>query len=411
MNKASILVVFIFLAITAVAQTIPKLRIDPTQAYGGYASEYFNSIEYIPLETTKESLLGDIAQMVITDSSIVVSDLDTKSVYFFSLTGKYLTKVKAKDEVIGSISVDGESKDILIVSYHPATGVISTNNYSFTGTRSTRKKLLQDQLFGLTSIGGGYFAQFNSCYFAPDQKPQDSVIHLINIYKGAELYKSLLPYNQSKEKAFCLFGGTLSGIQNNQPTDGSFYISTPYEHMMYKITKDTALQVFQFVFPANRVIAQKVMKSNDLRYLDSVRRSIQNGTEVIVEVKNVLFYKDLLLFKLSPNKYVFNAGSTNETQYNFIYDTVSGKLVSLEHLTPDKNCFYLPLLGNGMMTMLHGLYFMDGAFYSAVSSLQMFSADEKNKTNKPQYSAALKTYFKTQNRKSNPVIVKMKLKE
>jgi hypothetical protein len=411
MNKAFQLVVLICWVTTSAAQTIPKWRIDPSQAYGGYVSEYFNSVEYIPLETTKESLFGDIAQMVITDSSIVVSDLDTKSIYFFSPAGKYITKVKMKDhQMVANLSIDGESKEIVIVSYHPVLG-ISHANYTFTGTRLEHNKLLKNQSTGLTSIGGGYFVQFNSCYFSPDQKPKDSVFYLINIYKGSELYKSLLPYNQSMKKAFCLFGGTLSGIQNNQCKNGSFYISTPYEHMLYKITKDTAFQVYQFVFPAKRVIADKIIQSNDLPYLDSVRRNTQNSTEIIVDVRNVLFYKNLLLFKLNPGKYIFNTGSVNESQYNFIYDTVSGKLVSLEHMTPDKKCFYLPLLGNGMMTIMNGLYFLDGSFYSAVSSLQMFTSEEKNRTNNPQYSSALKEYFRTQNRKSNPVIVRMKLKE
>ena len=38
------------------AQEVEKLRIDPSQAYGGKVSEYFEQLNYIPLETTKESL-------------------------------------------------------------------------------------------------------------------------------------------------------------------------------------------------------------------------------------------------------------------------------------------------------------------------------------------------------------------
>jgi hypothetical protein len=223
MNKAFMLIFLILGATTSSAQKIPKWRIDPAQAYGGHASEYFDSVEYIPLETTKESLFGDIAEMVITDSSIVVSDLDTKSVYFFSLAGKYITKVKMKDQTVASLSIDGKNNEIAILSYHPVLG-LSNYYYTSTGTRLTHNKLLKDQPTGLTSIGGGFFAQFNSCYFSPDQKPKDSVFYLINIYKDSKFYKSLLPCNQSLKKAFCLFGGTLSGIQNNQPQNGSFYI-------------------------------------------------------------------------------------------------------------------------------------------------------------------------------------------
>lgn len=34
---------------------IKEIRIDPKAAHGGNISEYFDSIEYIPLETNKES--------------------------------------------------------------------------------------------------------------------------------------------------------------------------------------------------------------------------------------------------------------------------------------------------------------------------------------------------------------------
>ena len=56
------------------SQNVPVLRIDPSGAYGGTYSEYFDDIEYIPLETTKESLFGYIVQLIITDSSFVITD-------------------------------------------------------------------------------------------------------------------------------------------------------------------------------------------------------------------------------------------------------------------------------------------------------------------------------------------------
>ena len=49
------------------SQNVSKIRIDPTRAYGGNISDYFDSIEYIPLETRKESLFGEITKLIITD--------------------------------------------------------------------------------------------------------------------------------------------------------------------------------------------------------------------------------------------------------------------------------------------------------------------------------------------------------
>jgi len=63
-----------FLTSVAKAQSPQKIRIIPKQAYGGPVSEYFNKIEYIPLETSKESLFGDINNLTITDDSYIISD-------------------------------------------------------------------------------------------------------------------------------------------------------------------------------------------------------------------------------------------------------------------------------------------------------------------------------------------------
>src|SRR3569833_2319900 len=89
------LLVFMLLIMqTMHAQQVEKLRIDPSQAYGGKVSEYFEQVNYIPLETTKESLFGDINQLAITDSSFVITDMDTRAVLFFTRKGRYITKTR-----------------------------------------------------------------------------------------------------------------------------------------------------------------------------------------------------------------------------------------------------------------------------------------------------------------------------
>ncbi|MFV0604984.1 MAG: 6-bladed beta-propeller [Niabella sp.] len=78
------------------AQDVPKIRIDPAKAYGGTVSKYFSDVEYIPLETTKESLFGDVNELKITDSSIIITDIDTKSLLIFSKTGRFLKRIYGK---------------------------------------------------------------------------------------------------------------------------------------------------------------------------------------------------------------------------------------------------------------------------------------------------------------------------
>jgi hypothetical protein len=71
------------------------LRIDPTTARGAAASQVFEEIKFIPLETTKESLFGSIHQFRIADGNYVIWDYDTKAILIFNKDGKYKAKINA----------------------------------------------------------------------------------------------------------------------------------------------------------------------------------------------------------------------------------------------------------------------------------------------------------------------------
>lgn len=101
--------------------------------------------------------------------------------------------------------------------------------------------------------------------------------------------------------------------------------------------------------------------------------------------------------------------SDNDSQYNFAYDTVSRKLFGLDRMAPDQVSCFLPVMGERSKNK--GFMFFDQYLFGYISSLSMFSSFEKNSSRNPAYPPVLQEYFKTQNRKSNPVIVKMKLKD
>ena len=69
------------------------LRIDPASSRGAAASQLFDEVQFIPLETTKESMFGSISQLHLTDDSFVIWDYDTKSILIFTKEGKYRAKI------------------------------------------------------------------------------------------------------------------------------------------------------------------------------------------------------------------------------------------------------------------------------------------------------------------------------
>ncbi|GAB3431199.1 6-bladed beta-propeller [Niabella aquatica] len=395
----------------AAAQKVPKIRIDPAQAYGGSASEYFESIEYIPLETTKESTFGEARNILITDSSIVVYDYDTRSTLFFTPDGKFIRKVKEKESSYSRIYFDQYNRQIVIITEDDFTGMQYASYYSKTGIAQSKAKIQTGGTTAVKSrtipIGSGYFATGTSFLLWPDKDPVDSSFGLVKIYKSEKLYKSLLPYNQQKHLAASILVGSVE--MDGFVVNGTFYIGTPLEHEIYKLTKDTAVKVCKLVFPSDYSFPKETIESGDRKMLEDINRTISNDMQKVLFINTILFHNKLLFFKVNTKAISFSSGSEAKSQRNFIYNTENGKLVSMERINPDSLTYFLPITGYN--TSISGFMYSNGNFYTQIASLKMFAEMEKNKFRNPQYPPALQQYFNTQNRKSNPVIVRMKLRD
>ena len=75
--------------------TIVTLRIDPQSARGAAVSQLFDEVKFVPLETTKESLFGNISQLKVANNKYIIFDYDTRSVLLFNTDGKFIAKIDA----------------------------------------------------------------------------------------------------------------------------------------------------------------------------------------------------------------------------------------------------------------------------------------------------------------------------
>jgi hypothetical protein len=72
-----------------------KLRITPHKSSGATVSQLFGEVNFIPLETTKESLFGKISKLDFVDNRFIIFDADTYSVLIFTKNGKFTGKIDA----------------------------------------------------------------------------------------------------------------------------------------------------------------------------------------------------------------------------------------------------------------------------------------------------------------------------
>jgi hypothetical protein len=62
------------------------------------ASDIFESVRLIPLETTDESIIGEINKIVIIDTLIYIMDSKSKAIMLFNTKGQHLSKIARKGE-------------------------------------------------------------------------------------------------------------------------------------------------------------------------------------------------------------------------------------------------------------------------------------------------------------------------
>lgn len=404
-------IIYVILFFETNAQAIEKLRINPGYSYGGNASEYIKTIEYIPLETTKESLFGTVSEMLITDSSFIISDNDTKALLFFTIGGKFLHKIKGKI-VCPSAWLDKKSNTVIVCNTFPLTDSynMSCTRYSLFGKKLESITFTQNEISLITgtNLGNGYTVTRTYYDLPVDGKIKDTTLFLISTYKGDSLYKRIFPFNTLEHQLFFKLNRSLN--IGSMPENGSVYVVTPFDHLLYKVSQDKVTPMYQFVFPANRTLPRGIIESKDNRVIDSVQKILAHDENIIVNVRNIIFNGKRMYFKTGVSVYPYSdLGSDGSNQFNFIYDLNTGKLNSFERFTPDATTFYLPF--TSLRSRYLGMDYFDGFFYTNLSSLNIFAAKEATQNKNPKYPPVLQQYFNTQNSKSNPVIVKMKLKE
>jgi len=404
-------------ALNISAQHLPKIRIDPAQAYGGTVSEYFEKLEYIPLETTKASIFGDVERLIITDSSFIIVDRDTKSVLFFSRDGRFLSRQKCSSDAFPRISYF-KDKGIVDIYCVNSLGAIKSDKenkpavwtFTSTGVQVTDNKIhmgINYKAALMMPLEKDFFLSFRTCALYANENSKDTLVSLADVYRHDTLYKSIVMCNPMDEFAFCTLGGSLS--TSNVIDNNEIFVSKQLSHIVYKLNKDTAMKVFQLVLPANRSIPSDIFTYTSRKKLDTIQKMIWQNPNIVTHISNIHFIGNKMFLKLNSFRYPSIESSEAVYQYNLIYDTVTKKIVSLERMSSDSKNHYLPI--SGRRAVQNGLDYHDGYFFTAISSLQMFNSRASTKGKKPQYPDALQKYFKTQNKKSNPVIVMMSFKE
>lgn len=402
-----ILLVFVVLSYSIIvnAQAI-TLRIDPLNARGATASQIFDEVNYIPLETTKESLFGRIDQLEVTDKYFIILDDDTNSILIFDKKGKFHAKIKGGDINTNYKNRLGSFKIVPSKNLIECHAMLSTqmSSYNFDGEKISEKKL------PFTFVDYHHFQNDSIAYYNylyPTKYNKDSLSNEVWLVKDTKEYKNFLPYNLKKVN-FTMEDIMFSPHINHfyaSGNDTSAFFLRPYDYTVYELTAHSLMPKFNFILPLINSLPKGFI--TDPSYNGKHLRTVMENNNIVYGLGYTYLLNDNLFFKL------ITLGELQHN-YSFIYNLKSGDLMGINHILPDSSTYYLPITDDGLGGDFIASNFLacDGKYmYTSYSSLVMFNMKNASADKNITYPPILKNYFDNENIKSNPVIVQLKPKE
>ncbi len=399
---------FLFIAQLAAGQSAQTLYFDPTSTIGAPVSRLFESISYIPLETTRQSLFGQISRLVVTAQYFIIFDYDTQGLYFFDRSGKFIKKYKDdKYNVAGMQFMEKENALYLMQvnkNFRPTEqerdelvrNPFSKNSMKY--GRSVLYGLADIQSEQITVIKGFTISMTNPHYLAPDQwayslvladkDAKDSVDFELKISNGSKTLRAYFPYAK-RNSSYLSDPGNIEFYNTGQP--GTLLFTRPYNYFVYQLTPDSATILYNFVLPFENTVP-KTFFTKEFSSRNELREYKQINPGYVWRINGLIPFNNYLFFSLDYQK----------RDRRFIFDRSSNRFYNINRISPDSSNAYLPVMGWGIQ------YYDKTALYSSISSDAMFRSKDAEQHRNPLYTPLLKEYFEKSKATSNPVIIILK---
>jgi hypothetical protein len=388
---------------------VMTLRVDPSNAVGGVASDFFTEVNYIPLETTKESLFGSISQLEITEDYYIIFDYNTHCILLFTKAGKFHTKIKSTESSpIYNFSINKWTKQIIFsrdryktLTYCDYDGKV-VNSVKLGG--ETAKDEIGNYGLNLFSPDKGFT---NSWYNNIDSTSKDYRVYhkslIVFANANHKVYAYGLPFTKAENELEIMSNGGQWPI-SKFGVDTAFFFSKAYDSAIYTITPNAITLSYKFIFPLYASLPKDFLSNTD--YNKKRIEWIEKHNQTIFCLTN--------FFRIG-NNLVFRTGTwgSNNKEDNLIYNLKTGTTIAYKHIQQDERSYFMPIYDPTGYTFDNNgiLGCAGGSLYTSVSAVGMYKAYNDNAEQKVKYPPALAEYFKKGSIKDNPAILQLKLKD
>ncbi|RBQ02703.1 6-bladed beta-propeller [Pedobacter miscanthi] len=373
-----------------------SVRIDPKNTIGLNVSDVFDEITFIPLETTKESFFGKIKRLEVTKDRFIIYDQDTRAILIFDKMGKFISKINGakisddKDNAIDEFRLVMEDMRTLISLQSGKNLFTFDLNGKLVNKGHTKDNTPKyDYLIPDSSTGIKFNKKIDSTYFE------------LSLYDGGgKILNKFFPFAIEQILNDNMINSGKSLFYSGRP--GRAFYTRYYDYNIYEIGPDKAELSFQITLPAVNSLPRDFMSNPSYK-----------GKKMEFLLKNTDLYFGIYNVFQSGNNLFFNLSTFGQGKRSFIYNLKNNALVAVSDLAPDHTSYFLPVTDAGAFDEYNNVGFsqyVEGYLYTSYSSLAAFMFKQQSANKKPQYNEILTRYFKTQSKKSNPIIVVLKPK-
>jgi len=296
------------------------IDVDPSKAIKSIQmSELFLDINYIPLETNENSLIGNVSDIIKYKDRFYILDNDiTQSVFCFSETGRFIFKINKRGTGPGEyvklagFTLDTDREHLLlhdtstkqVLRFGPDGEFIESHRIEF-------------QAYRFSYISDGYFAFY--CEYVPNNEFLNNgrYPNLIITDQDFNVYKTGLEF--SKDANFPAIPNSMQCFSRHDSK--SLSLITSLNDTIYNVSKDNVFPRIHFNFKNNQ-------RKTELDVLMNTPESELEINAIVDFLKNHGIC-DLFLFVESTKKIFFAYAKYPATHFVF-YDKETKEIHDIE---------------------------------------------------------------------------------
>lgn len=269
-----------------------------------------DSINYVPLETTDQSLIGNIGKIYVTPSNILIFDSKQTAILLFDKEGKFIRKIGQKgrgpEEYLFFNEIVFERKTEIIYAHERYLNKIF--KYNLKG-ELLEQILSKFEFNSFCKAPQGYWLY--SCF--KENNPKGYNLMLVD-EKMQNMTAGFFPQNPA-------FVNTTFNSTFSRDYSGTSYFVYPTSNIIYKLNTEQPVPYFQIDFGTKNLPYEKIKKLSSSKEYDN----LVNEKRYLGDISNLLCFQNYLLFSFNesgfykPIKFYFaclNTSNSKTTIYN-----------------------------------------------------------------------------------------------